>query len=387
MYEDIREDNDSNLKLLVEMKDEFNSHLETLEQKNKYIQDNNPFDSYNNLINKIYDDIVYTVNQERKNAIDHMNKLKSNYMRNLSNNIEKIKDVLNKTNTTEKGLKEEVKKMATQDPFNFCRDYIIDNQSDLLAEACEEIKYFSDQDFTTMKESFIDTNTIIFNDSVKIIDQCKNFREYITDKINNFYINYEKYEKKFAYSVVMNKKEFIVYMIEENKVNIVNYTNDFVIPSYARWIEISGDKLLLTGGEKDFIESLSCTYLFKFSVYCSDYNANGFEAKVSKKADMLYKRRAHSLIYFNDYIYAISGVDKKEMIKTCEKYDIFNNKWIEVPGLNYPRQNAALAVHNQRYLYAFSGYDGHKNVDSFEVLDINNEKAGNYLKINSFFIN
>jgi hypothetical protein len=386
MYDDIKEDNESNLKLLVEMKEEFSTHLNSLEQKNKYIHENNPFDSYTTLINKIYDDIIFSVNQERKLAIENMNKLKSNYMKNLNNNIEKINDVLNKSNSTEKSLKEEIKKMNAQDPFTFCRDYIIDNKSDLLAEACEEIKYFSDQDFTTMKESYIDTNTIIYNDSTKIIDQCKNFREYITDKINNFYTNYEKYEKKFAYSVVMNKKEFIVYMIEENKVNIVDYTNDFVIPSYARWIEISGDKLLLTGGEKDFIESLSCTYLFKFSLYQSNHNANGFEAKVSKKADMIYKRRAHSLIYFNDYIYAISGVDKKEMIKTCEKYDIFNNKWIEVPGLNYPRQNSALAIHNQRYLYAFSGYDGHKNVDSYEKLDVNNEKAGNktnYLIINN----
>merc|ERR1740139_780757 len=147
-------------------------------------------------------------------------------------------------------------------------------------------------------------------------------------------------------------------MIEENKVNIVDYVNDFVIPSYSRWIEISGDKLLLTGGEKDFIESLSSVYLFKFSVFNTDHSNNGFQAQVSKKADMLFKRRAHSLIYVNDFIYAISGVDKKEMITTCEKYDIFNNKWIEVPGLNYPRQNSALAVHNQRYLYSFSGYDG-----------------------------
>lgn len=388
MYDDIKEDNESNLNLLSEMQGEFKSHLSSLEKKNAYFEDNNPFDSYTNLINKIFDDIIQTVNEERKHSIDNMNKLKGNYMKNMNNTIEKLKDVINKSATTEKGLKEEIKKMNMQDPFNFCKDYIIDNKSDLLAEACEEIKYFSDQDFTTMKQSFIDTNTIIFNDSTKIIDQCKNFREYILDKVNNFYNNYEKYEKKFAYSVVMNKKEFIVYMIEENKVNIVDYANDFVIPSYARWIEISGDKLLLTGGEKDFIESLNSTYLFKFSVYCKD-SSNGFHAKVSKKADMLYKRRAHSLIYFNDYIYAISGVDKKEMIKTCEKYDIFNNKWIEVPGLNYPRQNSALAIHNQRYLYAFSGYDGHKNVDSYEVLDVENEHKGKkeFFNIKFFCLN
>jgi hypothetical protein len=91
---------------------------------------------------------------------------------------------------------------------------------------------------------------------------------------------------------------------------------------------------------------------------------------------MIYRRRAHSLIYFNDFIYAISGVDKLEMIKKCEKYDIVNDKWVEIEELNYPRQNAALAIHNQRYLYAFCGYDGFRNVDTFERLDFLNESAG-----------
>ena len=102
----------------------------------------------------------------------------------------------------------------------------------------------------------------------------------------------------------------------------------------------------------------------------------GFSAKVYRKKEMIYKRRAHSLIYFNDYIYAISGVDKLEMIKKCEKYDIFHDEWLEIPELNYNRQNAALAIHNQRYLYAFSGYDGFRNVDTFEKLDYLNEDKG-----------
>jgi hypothetical protein len=172
----------------------------------------------------------------------------------------------------------------------------------------------------------------------------------------------------------MNNKEFIVYLIDSNKITKVTYVNDFVIPGYARWIDISGDKLILTGGEKDYIESLNSTYMFRFRKY--DGSDEGFSAKVYHKADMNYRRRAHSLIYFNDFIYAISGVDKLEMIKKCEKYDIVNDKWIEIEELNYPRQNAALAIHNQRYLYAFCGYDGFRNVDTFERLDFLNESAG-----------
>ncbi len=64
------------------------------------------------------------------------------------------------------------------------------------------------------------------------------------------------------------------------------------------------------------------------------------------------------------------------MIKKCEKYDIFNDNWIEIPELNYARQNTSLAVHNQRYLYCFCGYDGFRNVDTFEKLDFKHEKKG-----------
>jgi hypothetical protein len=362
------------------MKGEFNSHLEFMESKNDYITKNNPFDSHIILINKIYDDIINSINKNRNKAIENISKLKESYMKNINNNIEKVRDIVEKSEETERGFNDEIKKMANLTPFDFCTDYIVHNKSDSLAESCEEIKNFSDQDFNRIKQSFIDTNTIIFNDSNILIDQCKNFREYLGDKIINFYNNYSKYEKKYAYTVVMNKKEFIVYLIENNKVNVVNYTNDFIIPSYARWIEISGDKLLLTGGEKDYIESLNSTYLFKFSNY-DPYSQNDFQAKVMQKADMRFKRRAHNLIYFNDFIYAISGVDKLEMIKSCEKYDIYNDKWIEVPELSYARQNAALACHNQRYLYAFSGYDGFKNVDSFEKLDSVNESKGIFIFI------
>ena len=111
--------------------------------------------------------------------------------------------------------------------------------------------------------------------------------------------------------------------------------------------------------------------MFKFRRI--DENEEGFSAKVYRKKDMNCTRRAHSLIYFNDYIYAISGVDKNEMITRCEKYDIFRDEWIEIPPLNFGRQNSALAIHNQRYLYAFSGYDGFRNVDTFERLDISKE--------------
>jgi hypothetical protein len=383
MYDEMKKTNEANLESIRGMREEFQEEVEFMDKKFVYIEENNPFDVNIRLVNKIYDNIVELVNHKREDTLKRMNSLKENYMKNIMQNIHKIKSMIEKSAEIDKRLNEELEKMANLSPFNFCRELLDSNVSSDLADECNDVAIFQRQEFTRIKQSFIDTNTIVFNDSNALIDQVKNLREYLTEKVANFYTNYSKYQSKYAFTVVMNNKEFIVYLIDNNKITKVTYVNDFVIPCYARWIDISGDKLILTGGEKDYIESLNSTYMFRFRKY--DGTDEGFSAKVYHKADMLYRRRAHSLIYFNDYIYAISGVDKLEMIKKCEKYDIYNDKWIEIEELNYPRQNAALAIHNQRYLYAFCGYDGFRNVDTFERLDFLNESAGKKTDLINYF--
>jgi hypothetical protein len=375
MYDEIKKTNEANLESVRGMKEEFIEEVESMEKKFDYIEKNNPFDMNVKLVNKIYDNIVELINQKREDTLNRMNALKENYMKNIQQNISKVNTMIEKSQDIDDRINAEIKKMSKKTPFDFCRELLDSNVSSDLADECHDVEIFQTQEFSRIKQSFIDTNTIVFNDSNALIDQCKNLREYLTEKIGNFYSNYIKYQSKYAFTVVMNNKEFIVYLIDNNKITKVSYVNDFVIPCYARWIDISGDKLILTGGEKDYIESLNSTYMFRFRKY--DGTDEGFSAKVYHKADMNYRRRAHSLVYFNDFIYAISGVDKLEMIKKCEKYDIYNDKWIEIPELNYARQNSALAVHNQRYLYAFCGYDGFRNVDSYEKIDCENESAGN----------
>jgi len=380
MHEEMKKTNELNLETIRGMREEFLEEVEFMEKKYAYTENNNPFDVNINLVNKIYDNIVVMINQRREETLSKMNNLKDNYMKNTQQNIAKVKAMIHKADDLDQSLSTELTKMSKQSPFDFCKELLDSNISSDLADECNDVAVFQRQEFSRIKQSFIDTNTIVFNDSNILIDKCKNLREFVTDKLSKFYTNYAKYQSKHAFTVVMNQKEFIVYLIDNNKVTKVTYVNDFVIPCYARWIEISGDKLILTGGEKDFIESLNATYMFKFRKY--DENEEGFSAKVVQKANMNVRRRAHSLIYFNDFIYAISGVDKLEMIKKCEKYDIFQDKWVEIADLNYARQNGALAIHNQRYLYAFSGYDGFKNVDSYERLDFLNESEGKGLIFN-----
>jgi hypothetical protein len=220
-------------------------------------------------------------------------------MKNIKQNIDKIDNMVNKSAEVANKLKTELNKMKKQNSVQFCRDLLNSNTSSDLVDDCSDIATFQKQEFTRIKQSFIDTNTVVFNDSNAVIDQAKNLREFLIEKINNFYTNYSKYQSKYAFTVVMNKKEFIVYLIESSKIAKVTYVNDFVIPCYARWIDISGDKLILTGGEKDYIESLNSCYMFKFKKLEGD---DGFSAKVFHKSSMNYRRRAHSLIYFNDFM-------------------------------------------------------------------------------------
>lgn len=300
MYDDIKKINEDNLESVQGMSAEFLEEVEFMKKKYQYIEDNNPFEMNLKLVNKIYDNIVDLVNKKREEALEKMTSLRDNYMKNIQQNIDKIQNMINKSEEVSGKLKNELDKMKKTNPVNFCKELLVNNVSSDLVDDCSDIATFQRQEFTRIKQSFIDTNTVVYNDSNAVIDQAKNLREFLTEKISNFYTNYSKYQSKYAFTVVMNMKEFIVYLIDSNKVTKVSYVNDFVIPCYARWIDISGDKLILTGGEKDYIESLDSCYMFKFRKF--DGSDEGFSAKVFHKASMNYRRRAHSLIYFNDYM-------------------------------------------------------------------------------------
>lgn len=300
MYDDMMKTNEENLESVQGMSAEFKEEADFMSKKFQYIEDNNPFEMNLKLVNKIYDNIIELVNKKREESILKMTSLRDNYMKNIQQNIAKIQNMIDKSDDVSQKLTDEIAKMKKITPVDFCKELLNSNISSDLADDCNEIAIFQRQEFTRIKQSFIDTNTIVFNDSNAVIDQSKNLREFLIEKISNFYSNYTKYQSKFAFTVIMNQKEFIVYLIDSNKVTHVSYVNDFVIPGYARWVDISGDKLILTGGEKDYIESLNSTYMFKFRKF--DGSDEGFSAKVFHKASMNYRRRAHSLIYFNDYM-------------------------------------------------------------------------------------
>jgi hypothetical protein len=239
-----------------------------------------------------------------------------------------------------------------------------------LNEQYDEIISFQNTEITRIRQNLIDTGAIVYNASNSILEQSKGLREIVNDKVSDYLTNFQKYQANYVYSPIANTHDILIYAIEENKAIRVSYDNEYIIPACSRWLDIAGNKLLLTGGEKDCYESLNTVFVFTFK-----RSTNAVKVDIERKADMLTKRRSHSMIYLNDYVYTVSGLSGLDMVKKCEKYDVFRNRWIEIPKLNYPRLNASLAVYNQRYLYCFGGYEGFKNQDTFERLDVIQEDS------------
>ena len=58
------------------------------------------------------------------------------------------------------------------------------------------------------------------------------------------------------------------------------------------------------------------------------------------------------------FVYIIGGSNYQEkMVTDCEKFDVFNQKWIQMPSLNFERGNPGTFISDdRRYLYAFQGF-------------------------------
>ena len=51
--------------------------------------------------------------------------------------------------------------MDKQTPMEFCKELLNSNTSSDLADECNDLSIFQKQEFTRIKQSFIDTNTIV----------------------------------------------------------------------------------------------------------------------------------------------------------------------------------------------------------------------------------
>ena len=87
------------------------------------------------------------------------------------------------------------------------------------------------------------------------------------------------------------------------------------------------------------------------------FQFNLINNQIQKLAHISKARKSFTAHYdFGDkYIYVLGGSDDNgNMVKDCEKYDVYNNKWIPMPQFNFERGNPGTFItEDKKYLYAF----------------------------------
>lgn len=180
--------------------------------------------------------------------------------------------------------------------------------------------------------------------------------------------NHFNMHSRDLYIAIVNTNRIFSYNLDSGKfyVTEAEFNGELPIykfPNYSRYISANG-LLYISGGYDDTSKTI-LPYFFS-------YDKN--QKQIKRLNDMIYGHSAHSMIYIptDSSIIVVSGSGTLK----CEKYDLCNNSWSELPEISVPRQNCTLFYYNMQYLYAFGGayYDEFKRnyvyVESLERLNL-----------------
>jgi len=172
-------------------------------------------------------------------------------------------------------------------------------------------------------------------------------RNYFSSTSRELFISIVNTNRIFSYNLDLGK-----YFITEIEFKDMPFNR---FPNYSRSLILNGN-LLISGGYDDQTKT-TLPYFF----YYDKMNKG-----ITRLNDMIYGHSAHSMIYIPPhYIIVVSGSG----ILKCEKYDMENNSWIELPDISTPRQNCTLFYYNKQYLYAFGGAFWDENKKAFIYLE------------------
>lgn len=222
-------------------------------------------------------------------------------------------------------------KIKKQNIMNLFKDY----QSHI--SYADKIKRYFQRCVLNMKENkAYDFIKAIEKINIQLDSKYKNID--IQDILNSMMVELDDYallnskniapkNVKDLYIACFNSKMVLSYNTVSNTQNMVEADfrntnlNNFL--NFSRSINING--ILYINGGFDEIKKVSLKNHLSY-----DPSTN----QVYEENDMIYGHSAHSLLFVPpQYIYCISGSG----IGKCEKYDIVEKNWIEIPELNYHR--------------------------------------------------
>ena len=187
------------------------------------------------------------------------------------------------------------------------------------------------------------------------------------------------------YEIFMDKNNSIKSEIIEYKYitngaseNENNNKKDFLFNDEFRVSNLSNDLIYISGGVlSNNSNNNSNGQIILNSLY--EYSLK--EKTLKEKAHMKIGRINHGIILINDMLYICGGLDQNLKISnTCEKYDIKENKWINMSEMKNQISKINLAQIDEDTLVAFGGikkdnifnYDIHYykiGIDTWFILD------------------
>ncbi len=104
----------------------------------------------------------------------------------------------------------------------------------------------------------------------------------------------------------------------------------------------------------------------------STYRLNETSWMFEALSDMMFPRDAHGVIGWREsFIIVVGSWHVEGSTKKVEMLDIAQNKWTELPELNYATCAPGLIIIKERYLYKMGGTT---NIRKIEFLDLQNTR-------------
>ena len=255
------------------------------------------------------------------------------------------------------------------DKSSIDRNSNIENQSFENSNSENPKKVLMSEFFTSNKENLLEkdykTQKIkeLYSSFVLMLNSPNTSIDISRDSIKSELNNLSKLEINMTELILLkeNSSKAIIYNIFTN--NIEEVETGFKFPNFFSSIIIN-PYIYISGGidqKKTFVH-----YIIRFR------RSSEKQFIYNKMGTLKTKHYNHSSIYipFLNSIFIISGSKNK----SCEYFNITNEKIDMIPSLNYSRENCGLCLINEKILYAFLGFDRSisKFLTSFEKLDLSN---------------
>lgn len=179
------------------------------------------------------------------------------------------------------------------------------------------------------------------------------------DAVNNLgKINFIKDPSKLMPTIHYFKKierEFNLYLYEvgtENKEPIkMRIPPSLNLRMSAGWVELPSGQIFYTGGKENSTTYTSETFLIQIP-----------SLEFTRLPDMRVTRMLPGVIYYKDSVYVFGGCNSNGNLKKCERYDLVEKCWVDLPDMQCMRSAFTITIVNDKFYIIGDS----RNIEIFE---------------------